>query len=90
MIENLDELISENTSSTNKKIKNDRDDQLQKEMIISKYESDLELLKRGRIGICEQMSHSGIDNNVINKKLKKLDKSIETLQKLIEEFKQAD
>lgn len=90
MIENLDELISEKTSSTDEKIENNRNEQLQKEMIISKYESDLDLLKQGRIGICEQMSHSGIDNNIINKKLKKLDKSIETLQKLIEEFKQAD
>lgn len=69
--------------------KNDTEN-FQKEMVLSKYISDLELLERGRANISENMNHSGINNEIINKKLHKLDKSIDKLRNLIDEFKQAD
>ena len=67
--------------------KNDTEN-FQKEMVLSKYISDLELLEQGRTNISENMNHSGINNEIINKKLHKLDKSIDKLRNLIDDFKQ--
>ena len=60
----------------------------QKEMILSKYISDLELLENGRDSILKSMAQSGIDDETVNKKLSKLNKSIDKLRTSIDEFKQ--
>lgn len=54
--------------------------------ICEKYRRDLEFLKNGRTRIEDTLSHSGIDDATISKKLEKLNKSIDTIENLIKEF----
>ena len=64
----------------------DEELQEQKLDICEKYRRDLEFLKNGRTRIEDTLSHSGIDDATISKKLEKLNKSINTIENLIEEF----
>ena len=64
----------------------DEELQEQKLDICEKYRRDLEFLKNGRTRIENTLSHSGIDDATISKKLEKLNKSINTIENLIEEF----
>lgn len=64
----------------------DEELQEQKLDICEKYKRDLEFLKNGRARIEDTLSHSGIDDKTISKKLEKLNKSIDTIETLIEEF----
>ena len=58
----------------------------QKQQILNKYKSDLEFLENGRRLITESLQHSEKKDSNINKKLSKLDNSIEKLRTLIKDF----
>ena len=55
--------------------------------VISKYEADLEYLKNGKMIIERRMAEAGISDEMVNKKLSKLNKSIKRIGKLIDDFK---
>ena len=54
--------------------------------LLSKYQSDLDYLKNGKMISERHMVEEGIEDKVINKKMRKLNKSIERLEKLIEDY----
>lgn len=54
--------------------------------LLGKYQSDLDYLKNGKMIIERHMAEEGIDDEVINKKMSKLNKSIERLEELIENY----
>ena len=57
----------------------------QKQQLLNKYKSDLEFLENGRELIIKNNQNS-LTNKDTNKRLNKLNKSIETLRKLITDF----
>lgn len=56
--------------------------------LLDKYEHDLEYLRNGKITIERKMAEDGIDNEIINKKLHKLDRSIKKLTKLVDDYRE--
>lgn len=54
--------------------------------ILDKYKSDLSFLQNGKSTIERRIVNEGIDNERINKQLKRLSDSIEKLEKLIKDF----
>lgn len=53
---------------------------------LEKYKTDLTYLKNGKMTIERRMVEKGIDDEVIDKKLRKLTKSIERLEQLISNY----
>lgn len=60
----------------------------QKLDILAKYKSDLAFLESGRDKIIDHLSHSNMSNEDIDKRLARLNHSIETLESLIEQFEE--
>ena len=58
----------------------------QKQQILNKYKADLELLENGRDRIVDSLTHSGLEDKIIDKKLKRLNKTIDKMHIFIEEF----
>jgi len=58
--------------------------------VLDKYKNDLDFLIHGRDQIIQQLKHDNIEDDVINKKLSKLNKSIAHLSSLIEEYESSD
>ncbi len=54
--------------------------------VLDKYKSDLSFLQNGKSAIERRIINEGVDDERINKQLKRLSKSIEKLEKLIKEF----
>lgn len=54
--------------------------------MISKYKSDLQRLENGKMTIERTLIEKGISDSEIDKKLKQLNKSIETLKQMIKDF----
>ena len=55
--------------------------------LLSKYESDLEFLKNGKMTIERQMAEKGIADDVVDKKLAKLTKSITKLESMVRDYR---
>lgn len=54
--------------------------------LLGKYQNDLSYLEHGKMIIEKKLSDQGIDDEIVNKKLDKLNKSIEKLKSLIEQY----
>ncbi len=54
--------------------------------LLGKYQNDLSYLEHGKMLIEKKLADQGIDDEIVNKKLDKLNKSIEKLKSLIEQY----
>jgi hypothetical protein len=54
--------------------------------VIGKYREDLDRLKSARDKVKQRVEDHGIEDDEIKRKLEKLDKSIETLQRLVDDY----
>ena len=54
--------------------------------VIGKYREDLDRLKSARDRVKQRVEDRGIENDEIKNRLEKLDKSIETLQRLVDDY----
>ena len=54
--------------------------------VIGKYREDLDRLKSARDRVKQRVEDHGIENDEIKNRLEKLDKSIETLQRLVDDY----
>lgn len=54
--------------------------------MIGKFKSDLRRLENGKTIIERTLTEKGISDNEIDKKLKRINKSIETLKQMIKDF----
>lgn len=55
--------------------------------LLGKYENDLQYLRNGKMSIEKKLVDEGIDDETINKKLQKLDKSITKLTKMVDDYR---
>jgi uncharacterized membrane protein YgaE (UPF0421/DUF939 family) len=54
--------------------------------LLGKYQNDLSYLEHGKMFIEKKLADQGINDEIVNKKLDKLNKSIEKLKSLIEQY----
>ena len=54
--------------------------------VVGKYREDLDRLKSARDRVRQRVEDTGIEDSEIESRLERLDKSIETLQRLIDDF----
>lgn len=54
--------------------------------VIGKYREDLDRLKSARDRVKQRVENNGIEDDEIKSRLEKLDTSIETLQRLVDDY----
>lgn len=58
--------------------------------LINKFKSDLNFLETGKLDIEKTLAEKGIEDEVIDKKMRKLNRAIERLTKLINAYDKGD